>query len=443
MIHVSSSKRGFTLIELLVAMAIFSIIMVVVVGLFVSSLRTTRQANQMVDAYEMARGAFNVIERDLTVGFTAREHGDAQNFFGTPIGFMFVGTANYARGDAARTKANLGRITYVVSPYISSTTFSTLDEEKRNTYALVRFIEPGRQDLDTFPFQWPPENYPELAGAELGSAEYLMWQALYCVRNTTRPLADSGLPAAVVDAIVAARKREMWIRMIGRDARLLEFLPDIWEQLGEEPRDYIVAEGVAEWGIGGERPLDEKLEIAQLPENLPVYVQQRPLLPLRDKLPAPLGDGWEDYWLDRVVVDYGMDNEVDYYYPVYHAADAAFFRYAQVLKPTLRIEDESLVWTPYWNAEANIPGVELLNAKHPDYESSALSAELALLMLREAPARYKMGSPLSPRVPELVETRLPFTFERTMPGAADFKEDFVQIVDLPAGYARMALRDQI
>ena len=85
------ARGGFTLVELLVAMTIFITVMSSVMFLFSAAIRISKQGFQSQDAFEIARGAMDILERDLSRSFTSRDHGDVFNFYGTPIGFTFIG----------------------------------------------------------------------------------------------------------------------------------------------------------------------------------------------------------------------------------------------------------------------------------------------------------------------------------------------------------------
>jgi prepilin-type N-terminal cleavage/methylation domain-containing protein len=98
---------GFTLTELLVAMVIFITVFAGVAALFTGAVSTVRQGYQTMDAYEIARSAMQILERDLRGGFIARELGQRYSFYGRPDGFIFVG---------ALEDGQLGRVAYWIQP---------------------------------------------------------------------------------------------------------------------------------------------------------------------------------------------------------------------------------------------------------------------------------------------------------------------------------------
>lgn len=403
-------SRGFTLTELLVATAIFSIMMTAIVTLFVASLRAVKSAYLAADAYETSRGAFNVVERDLSTVFTMRDYGDYYQFFGNQYGMVMVGLIRRADGSTS-----LGRITYAIYPVVvrdttnvfrvttpfnlpqlnttevqmqarfdngtpADLTDDTFQDFPVGTAALVRFIEPGVEDLDTYPFDWndlivDPENGTAIK-AELDNAI----------------LDDAGLPQDSADPdvlvrldsrrqeLLAAKKRELWVRMVSGQEYWIpqlttgapEELPDVWgegylardnagDPLPLNVRDYVVSEN-----IGLANPA------------LPQVAHTFPLLPLR-------------YDVDGFLL----------------AADPniTFFRYGHgnlMLAP----EQVPPLWDFHtWNSEEVVPA----------------------------------GSLMKPRLPEAVVLRLPFAYERPYPGSPQFERELRQVIDVPTAYTRTAL----
>jgi len=100
-------NSGVTLTELLVAMVIFITLTGSLGLLFAGAASSFRQGVQIMDNFEVVRGAMAVLENDLLGSFTSREHGDYYQFYGRPEGFMFVGLLQ---------DGQLGRVTYVIHP---------------------------------------------------------------------------------------------------------------------------------------------------------------------------------------------------------------------------------------------------------------------------------------------------------------------------------------
>ena len=111
---------GFTLAEILVAVTILTTVLSGVALLFTQSLRTVRIGFQARDAFELARGTISVIERDLARAYVASQRGDASTFYGTPLGFTFIGLV----GTRESPGHNLARITYVLHRSVGSNTGS-------------------------------------------------------------------------------------------------------------------------------------------------------------------------------------------------------------------------------------------------------------------------------------------------------------------------------
>ena len=389
---------GFTLTELLVATAIFSIIMTAIAALFVASLHAVKSAYLAADAYETSRGAFNVVERDLSTVFTMRDYGDYYQFYGTPQGMVMVGLIRRADGSTT-----LGRITYAIYPVVvkdntevfritapftapqlntnavniqvtnnngtpADLTDDFVEDVKVGTAALVRYIEPGVEDLDTYPFDWN-----ELA-TDPESGAYVRDQLDDAIGGAP---GDSGDPDVLVrlDAVLqerlAARKRELWIRMVsGQDYwyRLLnglaEELPDAWGD------GWLAAELNTSTGLYEPKPLDARDYVVA--ENIGLET------PLVGEHVVPL-------------------------HPLNSLPAQNFFRYGH---GNLMLASNNWEY-PTWNSD-----------------------ELAVA-----------GSPLRPRLPEVVTLRLPFAYERPYPSAPQFERDLEQVIDVPTAYTRTALVD--
>jgi prepilin-type N-terminal cleavage/methylation domain-containing protein len=110
------SAPGFSLIELIVAMAIFLVLLGGLGALYSNALRTVVSGYQQQEGFEKARASLKVLERDLNMAFTSRDHGDAYDFFGAREGFAFVGLLSGGQ---------IGRVTYALHPTADSKEFTT------------------------------------------------------------------------------------------------------------------------------------------------------------------------------------------------------------------------------------------------------------------------------------------------------------------------------
>lgn len=238
----------------MVAVAITMVLMSGVGMLFVGSMRAVRQGQQAMEAFDVARGAMQLLERDLTTCFTSREHGQYYSFFGMPEGMTFVGVAGTGSGDL-----NLSRVTYVLHKFdnpdgledatVWGRTFDTLDDPPESvvTRSLIRYVEPNISDLETYPYQWPDtgDGWWTSPLSEPGDPAYAVWSEL---RSAVVWAGSGCLLAAGQDAdaqelgneLLKAKKRELWIRMLAGETGL----PDIWALLAKDPGDYVVAEHI-------------------------------------------------------------------------------------------------------------------------------------------------------------------------------------------------------
>lgn len=230
-LYTHSCAAGFTLIELLVSIAIFISIMAGISLLLIGSTRTSQQGFQNQQAFEIARGAMGLMQRDLSRAFSARNHGDLYTFYGTPIGFTFVGVTSPRDSGGA----NVARITYVIHRRPNAAVLRDVDDVQRDIYDLVRYVEPGAEDLDSFDVDWTTA----LVDASGDTLQDLI----------DNEVAASPCPAADIDCqeqVINAMRRQLWIRMLSR----LEFsvLPDQWAVLDNgaplNSLDYILAENI-------------------------------------------------------------------------------------------------------------------------------------------------------------------------------------------------------
>ena len=219
--------RGFTLVDLLVAIAILTIVMSAVAALLMASVHSVRSGTATIEANEEQRALLGTVERDLTTAFSARDFGKYYQFFGTPIGFSYVGLKR-GYDPKVTEKPNVERVTYVLHQTAGHKAYTSPDGTF-TTYALVRYVEPNMTDLDSFPvdWQWIRGNI-EFPGVD---DEFTAIEAL----------AYEGWPDRVVQELLRAKRRQLWIRMLsGGEANL----PSAWDLIGKSPRDYIVIQNM-------------------------------------------------------------------------------------------------------------------------------------------------------------------------------------------------------
>lgn len=267
-----TNRFGFTLTELIVGLAIFSTIMAGVTIMFNSAVRTTKQGYQNQRAFENVRGAFTLIEEDLTRAFGSKNTGLEHTFYGAPFGFSFIGLVQ----TEGTTQFNTARITYVVYGQedseneltrVYNTTASDDDESKEIiTYSLIRYVEPGQDDLESFPIDWastttfydsvdPTTFTAIMASAIRDSATNSLCftdENLGAMSDADAVAFAQGNPC--FEGVVNATKRELWLRMLADDP----MLPNFWDVNDGEPvmrigttqadtllpADYIVAENL-------------------------------------------------------------------------------------------------------------------------------------------------------------------------------------------------------
>jgi prepilin-type N-terminal cleavage/methylation domain-containing protein len=511
--------RGFTLVELLIATALFAIIMSAIVALFVASMRAVKSAYLASDAYETSRGAFAVVERDLTTVFTMRDYGDYYQFYGTPQGMTMIGLIRSANGNTT-----LGRITYVIFPVIikdasvpavfyttdpfnlpqlntrpvpiqfvsindagtpadPTDDFEEVDDFNVGTAALLRYVEPGVEDLDTYPFDWndlfiDPE-FGSRVKSELDNA----------IPDQYGDPQDSSNPNVLVrlnstqQEMLAAKKRELWIRMLsGQEFWIPLFnglaprLPNVWEDglldpvagNAVNPRDFVVAENIG----------------VVTPQN---YPHTYPLYPMQSYHPAadpvrnlnPVSDVTQP--INNVLINAFPEPQSPEIPPIstgnleikIYVNGSLFGITAVPITPGMSLIDLADDLNDVAGIYSFVNGgtIEVGPELYPDpggQFSFAFGADtsgvLRALGLYGQFFRYgrvmatseldvratwnsnlnvgttnNIGNPLTPRLPEIVALRLPFAYERPYPTAPQFERNLEQVIDVPSAYARSAL----
>lgn len=449
---VRSGTRGFTLTELLVSTAIFAIIMSAIAALFVASLRAVRTGYQSQEAFETIRGAFGVVERDLNTAFTSRDFGEYYQFYGNAYGMTLVGLLR-----ANDQYATLGRVTYAIVPVVvkdNTGAFRVIDpfayELRRESSvglgsstrpvtvqvnnagvvdtfdlgvaALVRYIEPGVSDLDTYPFVW--EDLIAFEEAEFGSSRIKA--------ELDGAIAVNGIPAnssnpdvlARLDSkrheLLQAKKRDLWIRLIAAQEYWLPLLngatpllPNIWEEglrfdfstgnpLPVNPRDFVVAENIALFTV-----------------NAPHTAPLRPYN-VAQPLASPSRQQFFEY--GRVPPDTIVD-----VLPVWNGLGCVYDASADGLDNN-------------GDGEIDEPAERVMHtlADGIDNDGDGL-IDFADLDGEFMPDCLPFGSPLTPRIPEVVLARLPFAYNSAWLTAPPFERRLEQLIDVPSAFTRSSL----
>lgn len=240
---------GFTLVELLVGMAIMSLLTLALFVLFRSSLSSYKSTKRAMDASDVTRTAFQVMERDIVQGYAAKHYGDASSFFGCPFGFSMIATLD------AAGQAQTARVSYVVHSYAGGKIVDAMHPDPMiegyvdlPTYGIIRYIEPGVDTLSEYPVNWP--DYTS-ASAPPEETDRNLWTPLRRIYVYFGPDPNAGagfdyrpVSPTKFQAMIEAKKHELWLAMLGERVEPFGQLPDLWTDLGKVPDDYVVAEGV-------------------------------------------------------------------------------------------------------------------------------------------------------------------------------------------------------
>ncbi|PCJ65153.1 MAG: hypothetical protein COA73_02860 [Candidatus Hydrogenedentota bacterium] len=465
-------EDGFTLVELLVSMAIFITVMSGVTLLFNSAIRTSKQGFQNQEAYEIARGVFNILERDLSRMYIAREMGHKHTFYGTPYGFTFIGMIDSEDG----SQQNLARFTYVIHQTVGRKTLEavvTSDNENlpenelvRNTYSLIRFVEPGVDSLDSFPVDWKNTFLSsDLGGGSMEDMvgnvffEIITANLLVDATNTVNPepLCNDNDPDCRAE-IVRAGKRELWLRMMAGDRVFRTvFLPDIWNLLGRDPADYVIAENLLYVELEPDSIDDSLLvvipkftdlafnlnHIAQItyePVLGPDSINTRysPVEFNQDRI-SP-----KDYFFAyRTIGERNRRNDLDTTQTFKQKVRADGTRATRAFPGLLGglWETEFIgIDFGYWNDFRNLEYVR--NISRIDsiiFTNLPLQEDEVIIEKLNETIEGQMttvGSPLGGDTPESIIVNLTLFFESIYAGAPDFQRTFTQIFDVPSGHKR-------
>jgi hypothetical protein len=265
---------------MLVAVTIFTTVLAGVTLLFNSAVRVSKQGYQNQEAYSMARGVARRIEADLTGAYAALEHGLGDTFYGSPIGFTFIGKIKTGEG---ANDYDLARVSYVIylgpntpgeqkmTKEYEDTSLSddALSEElfgldpltglqkgsirgdgRRQTFSLIRFVEPNVEDLDTFDVNWDASAF---AGESysfndlIGNAKDVLrpgyvagnYSGTYIGRAILSGNCSPG-DFNCAEAVEKSAKREFWLRILAGDPSVnIDYMRDVQRVV---PDDYVIAE---------------------------------------------------------------------------------------------------------------------------------------------------------------------------------------------------------
>jgi len=424
-----TASRGFTLVELLISVAIFVTVIASVTLLFNAAIRASKQGFQNQEAFEIARGAMDIIERDLSRSVTRTDLGDVFNFYGTPIGFTFVGMI--PEGNSNRL--NMARVTYVIyhdpdnaadQEFNAVTAFRNTEDEIVPTYALIRFVETGVSDLDSYPVDWSEPAAPEGTGPPFQTI----------IENRVQELAANGAcnefdplvfreDVTCRERLEGALKRQVWIVMLsggGAVPQLEMDVPNAWDEpqlfpgqniLGEpeaDPLDFAIAENISHLGFfptrGGDSIDNDGDDLVDEPDEALVALGCFP-------------------GLDVLDCTQNLNTEPPEFNP-FAQGRIPFFSYTTYVE-TFEPQTQRTIVAPatlrYWN---DVAGVFSDGLDNDDDDTTGDSEEVNL------------GSPLEAVIPASVNVDFRLFFPSPFPGAPDFNEQFTQRIDLLTGYRR-------
>jgi prepilin-type N-terminal cleavage/methylation domain-containing protein len=402
------ARQGFTLIELIVAIALFLTIMAGVGLVFVAATRSMRISFQAQEAFEVARGALGIMERDLTRAVTSRDHGDYHNFYGTPIGFSFIGLTSPNQS----SRPNIARITYVMHATADSRILPTIDEQERRVFTLLRYVEPGISDLESFPIDWANALVLDPSLTDVTTVQDLIGDPLDPASSAVSSAVARAVLAGICEStderclneVVKARKRELWIRMLsGGDAAL----PSFWGQNppidGPDPLDYALAENILFVANNiNFVPQISDGDFAAISFTRPPFFTYRQL---GERIRVDAANNTM-YQVDAITGIYQRD----------------FF---DELIPQ---RERAPIQFAYWNDTRNM---DLANNGIDDDGDFVVDEVGEGFGTARGP-----GSPLSPRLPLDVAIRFTLFFPSPYVGSPDFVRTFDERIDLPTGFAR-------
>jgi hypothetical protein len=449
------------LIELLVALTIFTTVLAGVTLMFNNAVRVSKQGYQNQEAYSMARGVANRIEADLTSAYTALEHGLGDTFYGSPIGFTFIGKIKTGEGV---DDFDLARISYVIytgpnnfgkDPLTKYYEEATLTEQefqdefdqgrgdgRRETYSLIRFVEPGVDTLDTFPVNWSSQATGEGLSfdAIIGSAKDVLFPPFgydisldYSIVGLSQrfdgPCASGDFNCA--EAVEKSARREYWLRLLSGDPNLSYKLWETPQMTGKEPEDYVIAEDL--------------LHIARMENYVPndrdtiIYVTD-PVV--NNTSTNPLAAFLSPNHIAPIIYSSNLYEayQPDFQTQTKYSSTNYFFAY-RATGTTDRIDEfgQKII------ARGLLGGAIIDPTPVPDdhtlYEQEVRGVDFAYWndfrnLISKRITGFSNGTPTEGRLPEAIISELTVFLPSAYQGAPDFQRTFVQQIDSPAGYRR-------
>jgi len=418
----TTRRSGFTLVELIIAAAVTSIILSAIAGLFVLALRTVKSGNAAMDANELTRAAFAVMERDLNSAFTSREHGELFHFHGNEVGMSFIGLSRTYDSTSNSEVVQLGRVTYVINPSLNALSNgldddgdSVVDNAEESafdliymevldtatgdmvdailpgetlpgvrTVSLIRYFEPGIETLDEYDPLIKDEfdaadleaelGTPPETASDLGRRLILLLDALDL---------DDVKDAHLINEVTRSFRRDAYIRMLANASDLDPLngsFPVAWDLLEppRDPYDYVIAENIFD--------LDSQNVLA-------------------GGDPTPF-----------------LDDEIQRF---------PYFLYGRVAE--LASSQRLIEYTTTWNANANV-------AEIVDNFTFDVLLNQVVTTPEATPWDQNnfggIGTPLQARLPEIVRVRLPFVFDSPYAGAPHLQRELVQDIRVPSALTR-------
>ncbi|MCC6155402.1 MAG: prepilin-type N-terminal cleavage/methylation domain-containing protein [Candidatus Hydrogenedentes bacterium] len=545
------AKGGFTLTELLVSTAIFALLMTSIGALFVASLHAMKRGYQTQQVMELSRGTFNVIERDLTTMFTSRDAGQYYQFYGNEYGMMMVGMLQL-RDANGREYNRVGRVTYVIYPVVIRapepglgfyvTQPFALDysqkygvqgydpaqpdadfhltrgmrfspavegnpEHEIAVAALIRYVEPGVSDLDTYPFDWEaliqvtegnPE-FPQNTSSE--SIRSQLNDSLEAGTLSTSPSDDLNFLARLNDArdqMLSAKKRDLWLKMLSCQKYWIPklvggspILPNPWGRTDENgvvtercwlrqgsttvvvnPRDFVAVDSLGVFtndywttfpmaayqpkSLFGYKPFFEfgRVTADTSTDLMPFWNANRRSYAGNLKFPNDGIDNDQDQMVDENGPD-GVDNDNDGLIDEPDELGERMIVAGSSDPGVLLLDPNAFVRDGRDNDADGFPpdepGEDLVHPIEADgidnnfdgtideagetIDSANLPHDPALM----DQVYFSIGSPLQPRIPEVVLFRLPMIYPPAHFGAPTYERTMEQLVEVPTAYTRSKL----
>jgi hypothetical protein len=152
-------------------------------------------------------------------------------------------------------------------------------------------------------------------------------------------------------------------------------LPDIWARIDKDPEDYVVADNIFFRAYRSDDPTQATIDAG-------IYISPDPDLP---QDPFSL----------------------------------CYFQYGR--QGASWSTELPAFLSPFWITESN---------------ATTRTLGSAPVLITSPDLNAQLGSPLVPRIPEILKMKLTFLLESPYPGAPDFRRQLEQVIDVPAGYVR-------